>query len=40
MVRWLSDDQDTTPRKFLSQIRDVIIALAASLKDDMEQEDE
>jgi probable dihydroxyacetone kinase regulator len=40
MVRWLSDDQDTTPRRFLSQIRDVILALAASLKDDMEQTDE
>lgn len=40
MIRWLSGDSDMTPRKFVEQIRDIIIGVAARLEKDMQQEEE
>lgn len=39
MICWLSGNSDMPPRKFVGQIRDIIIALAANLEKDMEQRD-
>lgn len=40
MIRWLSGDSDMTPRKFVGQIRDIIIGVATRLEKDMQQEED